>query len=67
MLADGEHGEAGLVGELGGSQDFLQALLSADGASIGPVRRPFSEGIESDLHQAGCCSGDTMSTSARQP
>ena len=23
MLADGEHGEAGLVGQLGGSQDFL--------------------------------------------
>ena len=34
MLADGKHVEAGLIGEPGGSEDLLQALLAADSAAI---------------------------------
>ena len=66
MLADGKDIDPGLIGEPGGSQDLLQPLPGADGAAIGPVRRPLSEGVEADLHQAKRCSRDPVPKSAHR-
>ena len=52
MLAEGEHRKAGRIREFGGGEDLLQALLRADGFSVGPTRRQLTERIKSNLHRA---------------
>ena len=46
MLADREDIEAGLVGQFGGSEDFLQPLPCANRFSVVPGDRPTGMSIE---------------------
>jgi hypothetical protein len=39
MLPDGKDSEARLVGELGGGENLLEALLGTDAPSVRPMRR----------------------------
>ena len=52
MLAQGKNGEARLVGQPGGGENLLEALLGADALSVGPMRRQLAERIKSNFHQA---------------
>ena len=52
MLAQGKNGEARLVGQPGGGENLLEALLGADALSVSPMRRQLAKRIKSNFHQA---------------
>ena len=53
MLADAEHVEAGLIGELGGGEHFGIALGGGNRAAGRRIGRDVAEGVDANFHRFG--------------